>query len=181
MNAHKSLPKLDVKAAAQANQTLSGTVLLSDCERLIEETQGLGADHVVSWSAVAQMRDDQAGQVSTWLHLTVDAVLPLVCQRCLSTVDVSVQVDQDYRFVETEALAEEQDDDCEEDLLVISREFDLAALIEDEVLMALPLVPRHEICPVSVKLAAVDADFEDVPAKPSAFAALAKLKGSNSL
>lgn len=179
MNAHKFPPKLDVKAAAQANQTLTGTVLLSSCERLVDETQGLGADHVVTWSAAPDVREVATGQASMWLHLTVDVVMPLVCQRCLGTVDVSVQVDQDYRFVDTEALAEEQDDDCEEDLLVMSREFDLAALIEDEVLMALPLVPRHDTCPVPVKLVAVDADFEDVPTKPNPFAALAKLKGSN--
>ena len=35
----------------------------------------------------------------------------------------------------------------EEDLLALSREFDLHELIEDELLMALPVVPKHDECP----------------------------------
>jgi len=45
------------------------------------------------------------------------------------------------------------------------------------VLMDLPLVPRHDICPVAVKLAVADADFEVAAEKPNPFAQLAQLKG----
>jgi uncharacterized protein len=78
--------------------------------------------------------------------------------------------------VDSEAQAEQQDDESEEDLLVMSRDFDLMALIEDEVLMDLPVVPRHEVCPVLVKLAAADPDFELESVKPNPFSALAVLK-----
>lgn len=37
-------------------------------------------------------------------------------------------------------------------MLVLSREFDLHALIEDELLMALPMVPMHEHCPEAVPM-----------------------------
>ena len=48
----------------------------------------------------------------------------------------------------------------------------------DELLLALPLVPRHEICPDSVPLSAQSADFDASQAqRPSPFAALAALKG----
>ncbi len=170
---------MDVKHAAHASEPLSGHDLLSNYERLTQETQGLGAENALNWSAQANLRQDEAGNESIWLQLTVDTTLPLICQRCLSPVDVPVQVDRWFRFVETEAAALEQDDESEEDLLVMSREFDLASLIEDEVLMDLPLVPRHDTCPVAVKLAAADADFEDVPTKPNPFAVLAGLKDKN--
>lgn len=42
------------------------------------------------------------------------------------------------------------EDDLEDDVLVSSADFNLLGLIEDEVLMALPLVPRHDSCPAGV-------------------------------
>ena len=81
------------------------------------------------------------------MHLQVQATFPMQCQRCMGPVDVPLQVDQWFRFVADEATAEALDDEVEEDLLAISREFDLHELIEDELLMALPVVPRHEGVP----------------------------------
>jgi uncharacterized protein len=92
-------------------------------------------------------------------------------------VDVPVHIDRSFRFVESEAQAELEDDESSEDVLVLSQDFDLVGLIEDEVLMDLPVVPRHETCPVAIKLLAADPDFEDTPAKPNPFAVLAGLKG----
>jgi uncharacterized protein len=110
------------------------------------------------------------------LHVDAHLTLPLICQRCLGPVNVTIHVQRSYRFVESEAQAELEDEESEDDLLVFSGDFDLAALIEDEVLMDMPVVPRHEVCPVPVKLAAVDVDFEAVSVKPNPFAALAVLK-----
>jgi len=61
--------------------------------------------------------------------------------------------------------------------LVLETHFKLHDLIEDEVLLAMPLVPRHDECPGKVKLSAVDPDFEVAQAaKPKPFEALAALK-----
>ncbi len=169
---------LDVKALAQSEGEISGHDTLSKYERLIKETNGLGSDHPLNWSVRGELRTDQAGAGQVWLHLTVDVSLPLVCQRCLGLADIALAVKQSFRFVESEEVALAQDDDCEEDLLVLSCEFDLGALIEDEVLMALPVSPRHEICPVPVKLAVADADFESESAKKrNPFAVLSQLQG----
>ena len=170
-------PRLDVKHAALVDWSLSGRNSLLNYERLAQETQGLGLENALNWSAHVQLREDPAGHTAHWLHLSIDTVLPLTCQRCLGPADVAVSVDRWFRFVDSEAVAEQQDDDAEEDLLVSSREFDLAGLIEDEVLMDLPLVPRHDTCPVALKLAVADADFDALPEKPNPFAQLAQLKG----
>jgi uncharacterized protein len=54
---------------------------------------------------------------------------------------------------------------------------DVWALIEDELIMSVPIVPKHEICPESVTLSAADEAFEEaLAAKPNPFAALAQLK-----
>lgn len=151
--------------------------MLLKYERLMKETQGLGADRMLNWSALGELRTDEVGAEQVWLHLTVDVSLPMTCQRCMGPVDIAVPVNRSFRFVDSEEAAEAQDEEAEEDVLVLSREFSLSDLIEDEVLMALPVVPRHETCPVDVKLAAVDAGFEAASAeKRNPFAVLAKLQ-----
>jgi len=172
---------LDVKAFAQAASKIAGHDLLSKYERLMQETKGLGADNMLNWSAQGEVRTDEAGAEQVWLHLTADVSLPLTCQRCLGPVDLEVAVKQSFRFVASEEAAEAQDEESEEDVLSLSQDFKLSDLIEDEVLMALPVVPRHETCPVEVKLAAVDPDFDTALAeKRNPFAVLAKLQGGKS-
>ena len=173
--------RLDVKAFAQAAGQLAAQDTLQKYERLLQETQGLGADLPLNWAATGELRAVPGEADQVWLHLKVDATLPLTCQRCLGPVDVSVAVDRAFRFVADEETAAAQDDDCEEDLLVLSHDLDLRALIEDEVLMELPHLPRHEVCPVDVKLAVADEAFEsEATAQPNPFAILARLKGDKS-
>ena len=171
----------DVKAFAQSASVLAGDDLLSKYERLMLETQGLGADSPLKWSVRGELRVDEAGVEQVWLHLTVGASLPLTCQRCLGPVNIAVAVHRSFRFVANEAAAEAQDEEAEEDVLALSKDFNLFELIEDEVLMELPVVSRHDECPVDVKLVAVDPDFEAASnEKRNPFAVLAKLQGAKS-
>ena len=175
---HESPPtQLDVNSLARSASAISGSDLLSKYERLMQETQGRGGDNIVNWAARGELRFDQAQAEQVWLHLTVDTRLPLICQRCTDVVDVALAVHQSFRFVHSEAAAEAQDEDAEEDVLAMNPDFNLLELIEDEVLLALPLIARHKTCPVPVKLAVSDPDFEAAAfEKPNPFAVLAKLK-----
>ena len=169
--------RLDVKSFAEDGATLAGQEPVGGYERLMAETEGRGAQSPVTWSATGEMRNPGHVQPEIWLHLKADAVLPLSCQRCLGPVDVAVAVERSFRFVPDEEMAAAQDDESEEDVLALSRTFDLAELIEDELLMALPLAPRHDACPVPVKLSAADPDFENSSVPPeNPFAALGRLK-----
>jgi uncharacterized protein len=167
---------LDVQSFAHAAGRLAGRDELEKYERLLQETKGLGRDFAVNWTATGELRPVPGEAAQAWLHLKVDTSLPMTCQRCLGPVDVQVAVDRAFRFVADEEIAAAHDDECEEDLLVASRDFDLGALIEDEVLMELPLVPMHAVCPVAVKSAVADEALEDeAAARPNAFAVLAGL------
>ena len=132
---------------------------------------------------IAGLQDGQlfpsalGGISQVWLRLKVRASFPMECQRCLTPVDVPLEVDREFRFVADEATAEALDDESEEDLLALSREFDLRELIEDELLMVLPVVPKHDECPTVVPMASSDDDFEEANAeKTNPFAALAGLR-----
>ena len=169
--------RLDVKGFAQEGGRLHGREPLRSLVRLLAETQGRGAEGPVNWTAQGELRNPGHVNPEIWLHLQADSVLALTCQRCLTQVDVPVAVDRRFRFAADEEAAAAEDEAAEEDVLALSRSFDLIGLIEDEMLMGLPLAPRHETCPVPVTLAVADEDFQEAEAdRESPFASLGSFK-----
>jgi uncharacterized protein len=169
--------RLDVRDFAEEGAVLRGQEPLRQLTRLATETQHSEHADPVTWSAVGELRNRSHVHPEVWLHLRAQAILALTCQRCLQVVDVPVSVERSFRFVGDEQIAAEQDEGSEEDVLVLSRSFDLFELVEDELLMELPLAPRHQSCPVAVKLASVDEDFEASRSeRESPFAILDKFK-----
>jgi uncharacterized protein len=168
--------RLNLQALAQDGQPWSEATPLQDLQRLAGEAQGLAPDAAVQWQARAELRPQAGAEDQVWLHLSARASVPLTCQRCMAAVSTPLEVDQWYRFVESEEVAMAEDDEAEEDLLVLVPQFDLLALLEDELLMALPLVPMHETCPVTPVFSAGDAAVEAAQAKPNPFAVLGQLK-----
>ena len=64
-----------------------------------------------------------------------------------------------------------------DDVLALGRSLDLRELVEDELLLALPIVPRHEVCLQPLPMAVGEQALEDdVPERPHPFAALQALK-----
>ena len=179
---HKSDAKwhpqsLDVRAFSRDGATLSGQAPLAQWERLSAESEDGLVSPPVKWQARGEAVPEVGAQDQVWLHLQVNAVLPLLCQRCLSPLLTAVDVDRSFRFVADEATAMALDDEEEEDLLVTSREFNLIDLVEDEVILAMPLVPLHEACPEPLHMSVEDPQFEQEEEKrPHPFAALAGLK-----
>ena len=100
------------------------------------------------------------------LKLAVDGSVRLQCQRCLGSLDMPVHLEAQLEFASSETEIMATDDDIER--VVAGREMSVVALVEDEVLLALPMVPRHEQCSAAAGLGA--------NAKPSAFQALAALR-----
>jgi uncharacterized protein len=179
--------RLDVRTLAHAGGTQSGNDPLLHYQRLASDLHGgvaqpvLGEDAlVVQWTVrgeLAELSGAADGKPQPWMHLHLEAQLPMTCQRCLGRVLMPVTLDNKYRFVPDEATAEAQDEACDEDLLVLSKQFDLRELLEDELLLELPLMPKHEVCPTPVKLASTDEDFKAaLTQKPNAFAVLGSLK-----
>lgn len=186
MNAPTPSPKsiwnparLDVRAFALAGQAIEREDGLAQFARLSEEVMADEAlSATVAWRCEGELRSDAAGKAVPWLHLEAKVVVPLKCQRCLGSVDELLEVDRWYRFVADEATAELEDDDSEEDVLALEPRPDIAQLVEDELLMAMPLVPMHETCPVAVPMqagAVGESDGEEVP-RENPFAQLARLK-----
>jgi uncharacterized protein len=178
--------RLDVRNFARQEASLSGARALAQLPRLAAECFDTRAEQlqniVVAWSAQGQWREITGGAGQTWMQLSAHVSLPSQCQRCLGEREQTVMFDRLFRFVADEATAQALDDETEEDVLVASPAFDLFELIEDELLMAMPIVPMHDVCPEP--LPASVALFEPLPgveesAPPAAknpFAVLQSLK-----
>jgi uncharacterized protein len=166
--------QLDVAAAATAALTLEGRWPLAGFRRLVEDAD---QDGEAQWSVRGQRRPVPGSEPEIWLHLAARARVWRDCQRCLQPVALDLEVTRALRFVADEATAEALDAESEDDVLALPRRLDLHELVEDELLLALPLVPMHAECPVSLPMST-----SDEPSAPSAepaprpFAALAGLK-----
>ena len=108
--------------------------------------------------------------------LQADTSAWLTCQRCLQPMAEPLAVDTRIRFVRGEAQAEALDGEEDYDVLALARSLDLRALVEDELLLALPIVPRHEVCPQPLAVAA-EPDADEAAPRENPFAALAALSG----
>jgi uncharacterized protein len=169
--------RLDVRRFAESSGELGGEDRVGRFGRLMAETEGRGADWPVRWTAYGELRNPGHVHPQPWIHLKAHTALPLVCQRCLAPVEVPVAVERSFRFATDEATAAAEDDAAEEDVLAQSRAFDLVELVEDELLMALPVAPRHEACPEAVRMSAGESEFEAaLGRRENPFAALARLK-----
>jgi uncharacterized protein len=174
--------RLDVQAFANETGELGGRWPLRGFDRIAEAVHGemppTEGDEVV-WSARGEQRAKRGTPAQTWLHLKAQACLWLECQRCLQPVETALAIDRWFHFVAGEDAAAQIDADSEDDVLALSRALDLRELVEDELLLALPLVPCHEVCLAPLLPASEPDDLPQDKANP--FAALAALKRDGSL
>ena len=172
--------RLDVAAFASDGGLLDGRWSGASLERLADlqvppQDQG-PAD--VAWQVQGERKLRPGSEAELWLGLSAQARVWLTCQRCLQPMAVDLALQRRLRFVHGESQAAALDADSDDDVLALSRSLDLRELVEDELLLGLPLVPRHDSCPqplpVSIGLAAGDADEMPpfAPGDPSAVLAL---------
>ncbi len=155
---------------AEKGRTLTGRLPLSRLDRLCQSLQdGKG---VVDISL--DFDRDEVGQPRVMGRLT--AILQLQCQRCMQTMGLPVSVDVHLGIVRTQRQAESLPDNYDP-LLVSDEPMTAADIVEDELILALPLVALHEMadCPAAGAPAGQD---EVVAQRENPFAVLAELKKS---
>lgn len=160
-------PEGSGRGSTQPRQ-MSGQRDLSRFLRLIE---GLPpqADSQVTWSV--QGEGTTAGK--RFIEVHAQAEVTLECQRCLQPFALPLQVRNRLEVVRSPS---ELENDDEIERIVGSPKFDVLELIEDELILSLPSVPKHEVC-ISVPGGSDSTDQPDTEeARPSPFAALEKLK-----
>ncbi|MBV8471178.1 MAG: DUF177 domain-containing protein [Burkholderiaceae bacterium] len=175
--------KLDVAALAADAGSLDGVWPAASLERLADlaaADKPLASWPDLRWSCQAEIRKPRAAEPQVWMRVQAQGAAFLTCQRCLKAVKVPLNLSAWFRFARDEATAADIDAESEEDVLVLARHMDLRELIEDELLLALPIVPRHDECPEPLPMSHGDEEVveDDAENRPTPFAALAALKGT---
>ena len=167
--------ELDVAAFAKQGAELDGQQPLQALQRLASSVHSDSAatQRQVAWRAQGELRKPRGGDPQAWVHLSARVEVMMECQRCLGPVAADLAIERSFLFVPGEDAAAELDVDSDDDVLALTRSLDLLALIEDELLLALPIVPRHDVCPQPLVAPKEDLPGDDAP---HPFAALAALK-----
>ena len=154
----------DSFAFARDGRVLEGALAATSLERLHD----LLAE--VSGEVSFRLQGYKGERGQSMLRLQVNGVLPLACQRCLEAIHFELDVDSQLELIsEDSELSQDELEDDTRDFLPVAGELDVAELVEDEILLALPVAPRHERCGLP--------GAADVGERINPFAALAELKG----
>jgi len=170
MKTSDTLLSLELQPWAMAGGATTQSTPLENLSRVAQVSlpPAQGQSPVCEWQLQSQLRHpDTLKQL--WLNLKASLSVEQTCQRCLLPMQVNLEVDRHFRFVADEVTALAEDDGCEEDLLSPAPELTLQTLLEDELLLAMPLIPRHITCDEPLPQSS-DNDL------PNPFAALASLK-----
>jgi len=164
-------PFLDLGQAARQDLGLTGSVAVKSLPRLVS---ALIADSgVVSVELKAQ--PEVGGRIVVTGHIR--APLEMTCQRCLEPVTVAVDAEPRLAWVKSDAEMETLPPEYDP-LLSADGRVAVAGLVEDELLLALPLAPRHAdgACRETHRSPARSAPVTEEENRKNPFADLAKLK-----
>jgi len=154
----------DSFAFAREGAELVGLLSVKDLPRLAEHLTRLDG----SLTCTLRGGRGEDGKLCLWLEASGE--LGLLCQRCLQEMQWPVRIEATLLLVAPGApWPDEELEDDSADAIPASAEQSLPALVEDEVLLALPLAPRHANCALPT-----GGDGDTNPASP--FAMLAKIK-----
>ena len=189
MNRNQVLPQVQLSAELSALKKVDlcapqtyqggGFLSISDLPRLAEEASVVQSGDGFDWQMRTHFEDSPGSEPRQILDIGLNGRLHLVCQRCLQ--DCAVNLAETRRFVLVASEAEADDypmEDEEQEPLVASQHFNLLETIEDEILLSLPLIPKHPdgFCePHASSFGVGDAD--EVSGKPeNPFKALKNMK-----
>ena len=117
-------------------------------------------------AASFELRGGESIRGKPCLRLQAGADVELVCQRCLEPLAMHLSADVELELCDSELEIARAEDDV--DRVLAGPAMDVAHLVEDELILALPDTPKHERCALSTD--------GDRAGRASPFAGLARLR-----
>ncbi|WP_164880855.1 YceD family protein [Aestuariirhabdus litorea] len=154
---------------------MSGTIKLGELQRLqdyLAESEG------AITASLDFYRDDQGFFV---IDAKMSAPVVMICQRCLEAVNLNVEGECQLAVVWSEEDAKALPKHYEP-VVVGEEELETASLLEEELILALPLVPYHREDECKSRKGYSTGEFADEAeesGKPNPFSVLANLKSDN--
>ncbi len=154
----------------KTGESLEGSIPVAGLERLASVCADANGE--LAWKVEGSLDIHRKPK----LLLKVSGGIRLVCQRCLDVMpyvlDTETAVVVAFSEPEADEIESALDDDDRTEVVVSDGKVDVMGVVEDEALLALPLSPRHDVCPD--KAAGRWREKKDSP-----FAILGQLKRGN--
>lgn len=167
---------IDVRKYFSQQREYRGVLGLSQLPRL----QALLADNGDSSDIRVDLQFEKNSQNECFITGTIEAELILVCQRCLGDLPYHLQTRLAVRVLEVLQASGDRELEADELEVVLSEQgrLDLRALIEDEVILSLPIVSSHDAADCNQQLSAfrTSAEAQSADRQNKPFAALEALK-----
>ncbi len=158
-------PLIDSLDFARNGKEISGEIATAELPRLLDLLDNS------SGSVNYRVRGGAGRDEKPFLSINVVGECQLRCQRCLGALDYALQLETRLMLCEQSELDTQDDDEDEFDSILAEAQLDVLDLLEEEILLSLPISPRHE---PGVCQAADGKDVDKGAVNP--FAALAKFK-----
>ena len=154
MDRNHALPQVQLSAEPNALRRIdfcapqsykgSGFLSIPDLPRVAEEVTAVLPGDGFDWDIKTHFESLPGSEPHQIMELGLKGRLHLTCQRCLQGCAVELDEQRQFIFLATESQADEyppEDEDREP--LVASQQFNLLETIEDEILLSIPLIPKH--------------------------------------
>lgn len=148
---------------------LSGTVPVADMPRLQDMLATAEGEINYVVRGFIGMHDGHM------LEVVLNGLCQLRCQRCLQSLSYPVQLDSHLLLLPPDEMDESSIEEDEVDSIPTDAHLNVHELIEEELLLSLPLAPRHPAGVCQPVMAGYMEDEADQP-KRAPFAVLAGLK-----
>ncbi len=130
---------IDGISFAKKSESLQGKIAVSSLERLREDLASLQGE------IEFRLQGGMDGRHRPRLMLSISGQVMLTCQRCLAELPHRLDLHSRLVLVANEAgLPDLNDEDEEADAVVASGKMNVSDLLEEEIILSLPLAPRHD-------------------------------------
>ncbi|MDT8408597.1 MAG: YceD family protein [Wenzhouxiangellaceae bacterium] len=164
---------IDVERAAQGGRRFAGEIPLLWLERVVDLLTAPEPDEVIGFEV--EVSANKQGTLLVDVH--VFGAVPMTCQRTLKRFWQPIDSHSTLAIVKSERELDELPEDLEPKLVADGR-VKLAELVEDELLLALPLVPKDPASEPVINAGDVLVEVDQAQKNP--FAALAGMRGGQS-
>lgn len=156
---------IDPARFARDRSRISGKLPVDQMPRLADLL--FSCEGVVSYA----VQGDTSAKGQPLLHLRLSGDLAVCCQRCLGRLPLHLDVQRDLVIVTGDALGPSDDEDDDTDAITSAGSLDLHDLLEQEIVLSVPIAPRHAENVCGAQLGAAKDGTS-----PSPFSALEKIR-----
>ena len=189
MNRNQVLPQVELSSEPSALKRIdfcapqsykgAGFLSIPDLPRLANEASTVAAGDGFEWEIETYFEDSPGSEPHQIMNLGLKGRIHLVCQRCLQDCAIDLTEKRRFVLVTTDEEADEYPiEDEEQEPLVVNQHFNLLETIEDEVLLSLPLIPKHPdgFCEPHSSTFGVESDEEALNERDNPFNILKNMK-----